>query len=154
RLSRGPMPIPEALTVAKEVADGLHAAHEAGVIHLDLKPTNVMITAEGHVKIMDFGTAKRSKAAAGTAQNTTSHPLVPNAEDLRIFGSAAYMSPEQVSGTEADSRADVWAFGCLLFELLAARQAFGRRSTSETLKAVVSDDPDWKRLPNDLPLSI
>ena len=154
RLLRGPLPLPEALTVAHQIADALDAAHQAGIIHRDLKPSNIKITPEGTVKVLDFGLAKAlapdplfvdAQSATLTADRT-----IPGA----ILGTAAYMSPEQARGEPVDKRTDMWAFGCVLFEMLAGSAAFARSTTTDTIAAVVSAEPDWTLLPAWTPDSI
>jgi len=152
RLARGPLPIDEALPAALQIAEALELAHEHGVVHRDLKPANIRETPEGKIKVLDFGLAKALDSsvsdasgarAAATSPTITSVGTVPGV----ILGTAAYMSPEQARGRSVDRRADVWAFGCVLFELLAARRAFPGETVSDTLVAVLSAQPDWRALP-------
>jgi len=152
RLASGPLPLDEILWVARQLAEGLEAAHDRGIVHRDLKPANIKITPEGSVKILDFGLAKPEAA-----------PLRPEASnspsDLRhatrvgvIVGTVGYMSPEQARGQPVDKRTDIWAFGCLLFEMCARRPPFAGATLAETLTAVIEHEPDWTALPPETPL--
>ena len=149
RLARGRMPRQEAITVALQIVAGLEEAHAQGVIHRDLKPSNVMLTRDGRAKLVDFGLAKsvgpRAKSS-GAEEPITVIGVV--------LGTARYMSPEQVVGEDVDVRTDVWAFGCVLYEMVTGRPAFPGRSVSEAVAAVLRDDPDWTALPPDTPASI
>ena len=141
------MPIDEALKIAGQIAEALEAAHEKGVIHRDLKPANVKVTPEGRVKVLDFGLAK---AFAGDgAQDLSQAPTV--SEEGRILGTPAYMSPEQARGLPVDKRTDIWAFGCVLYEMLTGRTPFAGRTLSDTLAAILKHEPDWSLLPRDVP---
>jgi serine/threonine-protein kinase len=154
RIARGPMPWREAAALFESIADGLKAAHESGIVHRDLKPANVKIDREGRPKILDFGLARSAAgddaAAAGLFSHSptlTARATVPG----MLLGTAAYMSPEQARGLRVDRRADVWAFGCCLYEALSCKRAFEGEDISLTLAAVLSRDPDWERLPAELP---
>jgi Tol biopolymer transport system component len=150
RISRGPLPLDEALDAARQVAAGLHAAHETGIVHRDLKPANVKITREGLVKLLDFGLAKTygPVAVSGPSGSGPSMTMTTAGTAVgMILGTAAYMSPEQARGKPVDRRTDVWAFGCLLFEMLTARAAFGGETVTDVLAAIVHKDPDWDALP-------
>jgi hypothetical protein len=155
RLALGPLPIDDALQTCHQIADGLQAAHKKGIIHRDLKPANVMVTPEGRVKVLDFGLAK---AIGGTerkpdaSQAATITGVVTSA--WQIVGTPGYMSPEQARGTDVDQRADIWAFGCLLFELLSGKRAFKGASLSDTITAVLQSEPDWQTLPAGTPSKI
>jgi Tol biopolymer transport system component len=151
RLARGPLPLKQALRWARQIADGLDAAHEKGIVHRDLKPANVKITPLDVVKVLDFGLARTY--GAGSEAGVTSSPTI-TVEAGAIIGTAAYMSPEQARGQAIDKRADVWAFGCVLYELLSGRMAFAGPTMSDTLAAVLHQDPDWTALPPALPPAV
>jgi serine/threonine protein kinase/Tol biopolymer transport system component len=145
RLARGPVPLNEALTMALQIAEALEAAHERGVIHRDLKPANILVTPEGSVKILDFGLAKALSADGANDTDMSMSPTMTSAGTVAgmILGTAAYMSPEQAHGRPVDRRADIWAFGVVLFELLAGKSTFRGESVSDTLASVLKLDPDW-----------
>ena len=149
RLARGPLPIDEALAIAVQIIAGLEEAHAKGVIHRDLKPSNVMLTPDGRVKLVDFGLAK-TPAPRATATSRQSR----SQRSASSLGTARYMSPEQVRGEDVDTRTDVWAFGCVLYEMLTGRPASPGRSVSEVVAAVLRDDPDWRALPPTSPPGI
>ncbi len=156
RLRRGPIPADEARTIAKQIAEGLEAAHEKGIMHRDLKPANVKVTPEGQVKVLDFGLAKAfdTEAGAASGSNDVSHSptLSRHATEAGIIlGTAAYMSPEQARGKTIDKRADIWSFGVVMFEMLSGRRLFQGETASDTLAAVLRQDVDWSLLPKDLP---
>ena len=152
RLSRGPLRPREALPIALQIASALEAAHEQGIVHRDLKPGNVMLRPDGQVKVLDFGLAKMAESGSAT-DDLSQSPTV--AADLTragaILGTATYMSPEQVRGERVDRRADLWAFGCVLFECVTGRRAFPGDGVAEVLARVLEVDPDWTLLPADLP---
>jgi Tol biopolymer transport system component len=150
RLARSPFAVEEALSVAHQVADALDAAHARGIVHRDLKPANVKLTPEGRVKVLDFGLAKAVETSAGEAASDS--PTLTRAG--AVLGTAAYMSPEQARGREVDRRADVWAFGCLLFTMLSGRRPFAGETSPLTLAAVLHDEPEWSALPRELPPSL
>jgi Tol biopolymer transport system component len=153
RIARGALTIDEALPIAKQIAEALEAAHEQGVIHRDLKPANIKVRADGAVKVLDFGLAKATEpgaASSGASHSPTITAAITQAG--RILGTPAYMSPEQARGKPADSRTDIWAFGCVLFEMLAGRRCFDHLdSISDAIAAVLTRDPDWRALPTDTP---
>ena len=155
KLKSGTLPVDEALDIAFQIAEALEAAHERGIIHRDLKPANVMITTAGKVKVLDFGLAKALEGDAdGTQDPSQSLSPTLTAAATRIgviLGTAAYMSPEQARGKTADRRSDIWSFGVVLFEMLARKQIFAGEMMSDTLAAVLKDDPDWSLLPADTP---
>ena len=157
RIRQGPIPIDEALPIAKQIAEALEAAHEAGVIHRDLKPANIKVREEGTVKVLDFGLAK---AVAGDSpnqdlsQSPTMTASVGGTREGVILGTAAYMSPEQARGKSVDRRTDIWAFGCVLFEMLTGKAVFAGDSLSDTIAAVLTADVDLDALPTDAPSGI
>jgi Tol biopolymer transport system component len=152
RIARGPLPLDDALDVARQIALALEAAHERGIVHRDLKPANVKITPEGAIKVLDFGLAK-ALSSDGSSPDVTSSPTMTAAATQAgvVIGTAAYMSPEQARGKSVDRRADVWAFGALLYEMLSGHKAFEGETVSDTLAAVLKTDPDWARLPPSTP---
>jgi len=155
RIALGPIPLEEAIRIAIQIAHGLEAAHEKAVIHRDLKPANVKLTKDGDVKILDFGLAKALEGESSRVDNTHSPTLTRAATHAGfLLGTAAYMSPEQAKGKPADRRADVWAFGVVLYEMLTARRAFAGEDVSETLACVLTKDPDWSVLPAGLPARV
>jgi Tol biopolymer transport system component len=161
RIARGPMPLDEALPIARQIAEALEAAHEQGIIHRDLKPANIKLRADGVAKVLDFGLAKAMESGAsigdaGAANPTNSPTITSPAMTMRgmILGTAAYMAPEQAKGKPVDKRADIWAFGCVLYEMLAGRRAFQGDDVSTTLAAVLLKDPDWQVMPGSTPVAL
>ena len=154
RLRRGALPFDEAHAVALQIAEALESAHERGVVHRDLKPANIALTADGQVKILDFGLAKLRPGAESAASDPERSPTITSPAMTHagaILGTAAYMSPEQAKGRVVDKRSDVWAFGCVVYEMLAGRRAFPGEDVSDTLARVLRDEPEWNALPSDLP---
>src|SRR5262245_44187176 len=152
RIAQGPMPLDEVLPIAKQISDALEYAHEHGVMHRDLKPANIKLKADGTVKVLDFGLAK-------ALNEDTRSPVTSNSPTLSlaatqagvILGTAAYMSPEQAKGKEVDRRADIWAFGVVVYEMLTGKMAFSGETVSETMAAVMLKEPDWDALPKNTP---
>ena len=159
RIARGAVPLDEALPLARQIAGALEAAHQQGIVHRDLKPANIKVRSDGTIKILDFGLSKMlARTEAGSGVEPLGEPLNPpsvtaGALTLRgtILGTPAYMSPEQVKGKPADKRADVWAFGCVVYEMITGRTAFAGESLGDTLSAVLTREPDWSALPPGTP---
>ncbi len=155
RIARGPIPSDEALPCAREIAEALEAAHERGIVHRDLKPANIKITPDGNVKVLDFGLAKAIEADPSSTDIQNSPTISRMATQAGIIlGTAAYMSPEQARGKSVDRRTDIWAFGCVLFEMLTGKRAFEGETVSDTLAAVIRAEPEWSLLPSNTPQRI
>ena len=175
RIAKGPIPLDEALPVARQIAHAVESAHEHGIIHRDLKPANIKVRDDGTVKVLDFGLAKalEPESAGGRAAPLADSPTITSPALMPfgyrsghpdqgggvtgvgvILGTAAYMSPEQARGKPADKRADIWAFGCVLYEMLTGRAAFARDTLTDTLAAIVEREPDWTALPSSTPVSL
>jgi sugar lactone lactonase YvrE len=154
RLRRGPLSVEESLEISEQIAEALEAAHEKGIVHRDLKPANIKITPDGKVKVLDFGLAKDVAADRSGVQDALNSPTLTAASPAYtragvILGTAAYMSPEQARGKPVDKRADIWAFGCILFECLTGKMAFGGETVTDVLAAVVKSEPEWRALPDE-----
>jgi len=156
RLLRGPVPPEEALRIARQIADALETAHEQGIVHRDLKPANVKVTADGKVKVLDFGLAKALLTGPAGESDMSRSPTITSLATRTgvILGTAAYMSPEQARGHAVDKRADIWAFGCVLLELLTGGNPFLENTVSDTLASILRSEPDWKRVPVDVPRGV
>ena len=159
RIDAGPIPLAEALPIAAQIAEALETAHELGIVHRDLKPANIKLRPDGTVKVLDFGLAKMVETASGNRQSATDAAYSPTmslgaTQAGVILGTASYMAPEQARGRAVDKRADVWAFGVVLFEMLTGTRAFPGDDVSDTLATVLKFDPDWNRLPADTPAPI
>ena len=154
RIARGAVPLDEALPIARQIAEALEAAHEQGIVHRDLKPANIKLRSDGTVKVLDFGLAKALEPGAASdgaaAASLGNSPTITSpAMTMRgaILGTAAYMAPEQAKGKAVDKRADIWAFGCVLYEMLTGRRAFEGEDVSDTLAAILRGEPDWTVMP-------
>src|SRR5512138_1224689 len=168
RIAQGPIPLDEALPIARQIAEALEAAHEQGIIHRDLKPANIKVRDDGTVKVLDFGLAKIvgppeggpyvPDVGVGFSRPTASmSPTITTPAMTQIgviLGTAAYMAPEQARGKPVDKRSDIWAFGCVLFEMLTGTRVFDGEDTTDTIAAVVRAEPKWDALPSDVPQSI
>ncbi len=158
RLERGAIPVEEAIEIARQIAEALEEAHEHGIVHRDLKPANVKLAPDGKVKVLDFGLAKAyaGESAGGSSPDISQSPTRARTgtEAGVILGTAAYMSPEQARGKPVDKRADIWAFGVVLYEMLTGRQLFPGETTSDVLAAVLTREPDWSALPASVPGAI
>jgi len=158
RIARGPIPVDEALPIAKQIAEALEAAHEQGIIHRDLKPANIKVRPDGTVKVLDFGLAKLAETSVAPATVPSTSSMAPTITSPAmvtgvgvLLGTAAYMSPEQARGKAVDKRVDIWAFGCVLFEMLTGTQPFGGGEVADCMVAVLSREPDWAMLPATVP---
>jgi eukaryotic-like serine/threonine-protein kinase len=160
RIARGgALPLSEAVAIARQIAEALQAAHDKGIIHRDLKPANIALTTDSHVKVLDFGLAKALETAPAAQSSVPAATLSPTlsvamTEAGFILGTAAYMSPEQAKGRPADKRSDVWAFGCVLFEMLTGKRAFEGEDASDTLAGILRGEPDWKAVPRNTPAHV
>lgn len=152
RIAQGAMPVDEAVAIVRQIIDALEAAHEIGIVHRDLKPANIKLRHDGTVKVLDFGLAKAMDSTADGSQIANSPTLTARATQMgMILGTASYMSPEQARGRAVDKRTDVWAFGCVLFEMLTGGKTFQGEDVTEIISAVVKTDPDWTALPSSTP---
>ena len=159
RIFQGAIPVDETLRIARQIADALEAAHEQGIVHRDLKPANIKLRRDGTIKVLDFGLAKTTGAATTTSSSAfaADSPTLTSPAMTRvgvIMGTAAYMSPEQAKGADVDQRSDVWAFACVVYEMLTGRRAFPGDSVTEALAAILERDVDWSRLPASTPSSV
>ena len=156
RIAQGAIPLDEALPIARQIAEALEAAHEQGIIHRDLKPANIKVRPDGTVKVLDFGLAKAIDPAGPSSAGAMNSPTISlhATQAGMILGTAAYMAPEQAKGRPVDKRADVWAFGVVLYEMLTGARAFPGEDVSDTLATVLKFEPDWTRLPADTPPAI
>ena len=154
RIAQGAIPVDEALPIAKQIAEALEAAHEQGIIHRDLKPANIKVRPDGTVKVLDFGLAKAMEPAGAMSPSVSQSPTITTPAMMTgvgmILGTAAYMSPEQARGKPADQRSDIWAFGCVLYEMLTGHQPFHGDSTAEIIASVLAREPDFTLLPPNL----
>jgi serine/threonine-protein kinase len=154
RIVQGPVPVDETLAIAKQIAEALEAAHEQGIIHRDLKPTNIKVRPDGTVKVLDFGLAKAMEPPGAISAGVTQSPTITTPAMTHaglILGTAAYMPPEQARGRPADKRADIWAFGVVVFEMLTGQRVFTGDTISDTLASVLKTDPNWQSLPGAVP---
>ena len=157
RIAQGALPVDEATTIARLIAEALEAAHERGVIHRDLKPANIKVCDDGTVKVLDFGLAKALDPASADGAQAANSPTITTPAMTQvgvILGTAAYMSPEQAKGRVVDKRSDIWAFGCVFYEMLTGRRAFDGEDVTDTIAAIVRGEPDWSALPADTPSQI
>ena len=156
RLRRGKLSVDETLGIAGQIADALEAAHGRGVVHRDLKPANIRVTADGTVKILDFGLAKAMASDAVGGADPSLSPTMTSVGSVAgvLLGTAGYMSPEQARGQDVDERSDIWSFGCVLWECLTQQMLFGGATASDSIGAILHTEPDWDRLPEDTPPAI
>jgi eukaryotic-like serine/threonine-protein kinase len=155
RIARGPLALTECLTIARQLAATIEAAHSKGIVHRDLKPANIKITPDGVVKVLDFGLAKESILAPAPSDVTESGTATADGTGAGvILGTTAYMSPEQARGRPVDKRADIWAFGCVLYEMLTGSRVFSGETVSDTIAAILERAPDWSALPPDTPARV
>ena len=155
RLAQGAVPFDEALPIARQIVEAVEAAHEQGIIHRDLKPANIKLRPDGTVKVLDFGLAKALEPGSynETMSATIMSPVYMTAAEV-LLGTAAYMAPEQARGKAADKRTDIWAFGCVLYEMLAGKQVFAGDTVSDHLASILRADPDWTALPPTVPATV
>ena len=155
RIARGAIPLDEALPIAKQIAEALEAAHEQGIVHRDLKPANIKVRPDGTVKVLDFGLAKALEPTGAMSPNVSQAPTITSPALMTgvgvLLGTAAYMSPEQARGKAVDKRSDIWAFGCVLYEMLTGKRAFDGHEIPDVLARVIEREPDWGTLPAMVP---
>src|SRR4029077_6825717 len=158
RIAQGAIPIDEALAIAKKIAEALEAAHEQGIIHRNLKPASIKVRDDGTVKVLDFGLAKALDSTTSTNPSVSQSPTITTPAMMTglgtILGTAAYMAPEQARGLRVDKRADLWAFGCVVYEMLTGRRAFEGEDVTITLANIVRGEPAWNALPIETPPSV
>jgi serine/threonine-protein kinase len=157
KLARGPLPVEESLRIARQIAEALEAAHERGIVHRDLKPANIKVTPDGRVKVLDLGLAKAldtNDSGSGEGASLSPTLVLEGTQPGVIVGTADFMSPEQARGKAVDKRTDIWAFGCILYELLSGRRAFTGETASDVLAAILTTEPDWDALPGKVPARI
>src|SRR5262245_7869201 len=158
RIADGPIPLNEALPIAKQIADALEGAHDQGIIHRDLKPANIKVRTDGTVKVLDFGLAKALDPATSSNASVTMSPTLTSPALMTgmgvMLGTAAYMAPEQAKGRPVDKRSDIWAFGCVLYEMLTGSRPFEAEDIAETLAFVLTKEPDWTKLPPQVPAGV
>jgi len=154
RIQRGPLPLEEALNIARQIGEALEAAHEKGIIHRDLKPANIKITPQGKVKLLDFGLARIFEDESEDLDSSNSPTLVSATAGGVILGTAAYMSPDQARGQKADKQSDVWAFGCVLYEMLTGQPTFRGQTVTDILSSIIRSEPDWSALPQSTPVFV
>jgi serine/threonine-protein kinase len=155
RIKQVPIPVDEAVRIARQIADALEYAHEHGIVHRDLKPANVRVTNDDVVKVLDFGLAKALEGDESSIDISTS-PTISRMATMQgvLLGTAAYMAPEQAKAKSVDRRADIWAFGCVLYEMLTGKQAFTGETVTDTLASIIKEEPDWLLLPSNTPMRI
>jgi eukaryotic-like serine/threonine-protein kinase len=155
RLAKGPLPLSDVLRMAHAITKAIEAAHNKGIVHRDLKPTNIAVTPDGVVKVLDFGLAKpHATDITSRDQLETCPPMLGDSDNGHIVGTPAYMSPEQVRGHPLDKRVDIWGFGCILYEMIAGRTAFPGVTLSDSIASVLEREPDWRALPHTVPESL
>jgi hypothetical protein len=157
RIAQGPIAISEALSISRQIAEALASAHDCGIVHRDLKPANIKLRPDGTVKLLDFGIAKAMEPADRISADLDDTPTITSPAMTQagvILGTAAYMSPEQARGQRVNAQTDIWAFGCVLYEMLTGRATFGRATSTDTIAAVIEREPDWAALPRTTPVSV
>ena len=154
RVTRGPLPLNDAIGFGRHITDALEAAHEKGIVHRDLKPANIKVTPDGMVKVLDFGLAKALATESGTNMQASAESGLTAAQTPVVLGTPAYMSPEQAQGVAVDKRTDIWAFGCVFYEMLTGTPAFRGTTLSDTIASVIAREPDWSALPAHTPPAI